>query len=104
MSAAPPFSLLTAHDSHLFNEGSHFRVYDKLGARVVSVDGTSGCYFAVWAPNAERVSVASMLYLDYGRKNGEWIPNRHGGRENLETIELLRRLNHVIYENSGCAT
>ena len=45
-----------------------------------------------------------MLYLDYGRKNGEWIPNRHGGRENLETIELLRRQNHVIYENSGWAT
>ena len=44
-------------------------------------------------------AVASMLYLDYGRKNGEWIPNRYGGRENLDAIEFLRRLNHVVYEN-----
>jgi 1,4-alpha-glucan branching enzyme len=55
MSEAPPFSLLTAHDSYLFNEGSHFRLYDKLGARVVSAGENSGTYFAVWAPNAERV-------------------------------------------------
>ncbi len=57
MSEAPPFSLLTAHDSYLFNEGSHFRLYDKLGARTVHEGGTSGTYFAVWAPNAERVSL-----------------------------------------------
>ena len=40
-----------------------------------------------------------MLYLDYGRKHGEWIPNQYGGRENLEAIDFMRRLNHVIYEN-----
>jgi 1,4-alpha-glucan branching enzyme len=57
MSEAPAFSLLTAHDSYLFNEGSHFRLYDKLGARVVNTGETSGTYFAVWAPNAERVSL-----------------------------------------------
>ena len=50
-------SLLTDHDLYLFNEGSHFRLYDKLGARVVTHAGTSGTYFAVWAPNAEQVSV-----------------------------------------------
>jgi 1,4-alpha-glucan branching enzyme len=51
------FSLITDDDSHLFNEGSHFRLYDKLGAHVAQQAGESGTYFAVWAPNAERVSV-----------------------------------------------
>jgi 1,4-alpha-glucan branching enzyme len=43
-------------------------------------------------------AVASMLYLDYSRKPGEWIPNEHGGRENLEAIYFLKRFNEVCYE------
>jgi 1,4-alpha-glucan branching enzyme len=43
-------------------------------------------------------AVASMLYLDYSRKEGEWLPNRHGGRENLEAIEFLQQLNTAVRE------
>ncbi|MHB8868612.1 MAG: 1,4-alpha-glucan branching protein GlgB [Thermoleophilia bacterium] len=60
MTDPPPkrHTLLTSDDLHLFNEGTHLRLYEKLGARPLTVEGTEGTHFAVWAPNAERVSVA----------------------------------------------
>ncbi|MFO8011117.1 MAG: 1,4-alpha-glucan branching protein GlgB [Dehalococcoidia bacterium] len=51
------FSLLTDEDLYLFNQGSHYRLHDKLGAHPVQIDETPGTYFAVWAPNASQVSV-----------------------------------------------
>jgi 1,4-alpha-glucan branching enzyme len=69
MSKPNAVSLLTDDDLFLFNEGSHFRLYDKLGAHAVAEDGRGGTYFAVWAPNANHVSVI-------GEFNG-WEKGKH---------------------------
>ena len=50
-------SVISDVDLHLFNEGTHYRLYDKLGAHPMNLEGVDGTYFAVWAPNAERVGV-----------------------------------------------
>ena len=62
-------SLLSSDDLYLFNEGTHFHLYDKLGAHPTSFGGVEGTYFAVWAPEAEQVSV-------FGTFN-HWDPTRH---------------------------
>ncbi|MFZ5995449.1 MAG: 1,4-alpha-glucan branching protein GlgB [Thermodesulfobacteriota bacterium] len=62
-------SLITEHDTYLFKEGNHFRLYDKLGSHVTTVGDAQGIYFAVWAPNAHKVSVV-------GDFNG-WVPETH---------------------------
>ena len=49
-------------------------------------------------------AVASMLYLDYAREQGEWIPNRFGGRENLEAIDFLKRFNELAHQEPGAVT
>lgn len=50
-------SLLTDHDVYLIKEGNHFRLFEKMGSHLTEVDGVPGVHFAVWAPNAEKVSV-----------------------------------------------
>jgi 1,4-alpha-glucan branching enzyme len=62
-------SLLTSDDLHLFNEGTHFHLFDKLGAHPLTVEGVPGTYFAVWAPNAESVSVIGDF--------NAWDPSTH---------------------------
>jgi len=51
------FSLFTDFDIHLFRQGKHYKIYEKLGSHIIEVDGVQGTYFAVWAPNAKSVSV-----------------------------------------------
>jgi 1,4-alpha-glucan branching enzyme len=60
---------LTDFDLHLFGEGNHHRIYEKLGAHLATVEGISGVYFAVWAPSARNVSVLGDFNLWDGRQN-----------------------------------
>jgi 1,4-alpha-glucan branching enzyme len=62
-------STFTDHDIYLFREGRHFRLYDKLGAHVMTHDGEPGVLFAVWAPNATSVSVIGTF--------NDWDPTAH---------------------------
>ena len=72
-------SKLTDFDIHLFSEGNHHRIYEKLGAHLMTVDGVEGVYFAVWAPNARNISVLGDFNHWDGRQhqmgkrgNGVW--------------------------------
>lgn len=62
-------SLITEHDIYLFKEGNHFKLHEKLGAHPGKVDGVAGTHFAVWAPNAKKVSVIGNF--------NHWDRNKH---------------------------
>ncbi len=62
-------SMITEKDEKRFNAGIHYEIYDKLGAHKMTIGGVSGVYFAVWAPNALRVSVVGDFNLWDGRRN-----------------------------------
>ncbi len=96
---------LPEFDQHLFTEGKHWHIYQKLGAHHYKVDGISGIYFAVWAPNAQRVSVIG----DFNRWDGRCHPMRSLGGcgiweifiPNLKAVclyrfEILNRETHEI--------
>jgi 1,4-alpha-glucan branching enzyme len=72
-STVPDFSLLTEDDLFWFNEGTHHSLYEKLGSHPAQVGATSGTFFAVWAPNAERVSVIGSF--------NHWDASSHPLRE-----------------------
>ena len=69
MAKTKPFSLFTEFDINLFKAGKHYKLYEKFGSHVATVDGETGTYFAVWAPSAKSVSVVGDFNY--------WIEGEH---------------------------
>ena len=99
-----PFSLLSELDLHLFSEGTHYRLYEKLGCHLVTVNGVAGASFAVWAPDAAYVSVIGDFNAwDRGRN-----PLRARGLSGLsrfvnDTLVITQHafMGDMTYQNAG---
>jgi 1,4-alpha-glucan branching enzyme len=99
---------ITENDQHLFGEGNHHRIYHKLGTHLIELEGVSGALFAVWAPNAKRVSVVGDFNHWDGFKNqmnvlgssGIWelfVPDVHEGM--LYKYEIKTQQNEIILKS-----
>lgn len=98
---------ITDFDIHLFGEGNHHRIYEKLGAHLIDVEGVSGVYFAVWAPNARNVSILGNFNQWDGRKhqmrrlsNGIWDLFIPGLNEGEHYKYEIKNYDGHIYEKS----
>jgi len=96
-------SLITADDLHLFNEGTHYDLWKKLGSHVLRQQDGIGTYFAVWAPNAASVSVVG----DFNAWNRKLHPLRQRGRSGiweafLPNVESGARYKyHIVSRSNG---
>jgi 1,4-alpha-glucan branching enzyme len=100
--------ILSDYDLYLFGEGKHTRIYEKLGAHPTTIGGSAGVHFAVWAPNAKRVSVVGDFNAWDGRRHpmrslggsGVWeifIPGLYVGEK--YKFEILSRYGEVVLKS-----
>ncbi len=97
VSAYDPYSfspILTEYDRHLFAEGNHHKIYDKLGAHMIEVNEIEGVHFAVWAPNAKRVSVVG----NFNGWDGRVHPMRVLGTSGIWEIFLPELPEYELYK------
>lgn len=104
--------VISDYDKHLYNEGNHFKIYEKLGAHLIEHQGVKGCHFAVWAPNAKRISVISDFNAWDGRihqmrvlgSSGIWeifIPNVTEGEK--YKFEIKTKEGHLLIKSDPFA-
>ncbi len=87
-------TVLPEFDQHLFGEGRHWHIYQKLGSHLHTMDGVDGVYFAVWAPNAQRISVIG----DFNRWDGRCHPMRNLGSSGIWEIFIPDLMIGCLYK------